>query len=491
MASRSSVKKPSQSKNEHYVYHDVGGQPYLLVKRYCKNNKKCFAQFHWDGQGWKSGLPKGFKRIPFRLPEILKSRRVAVVEGERDVHTAIDSGLESNLDAVFTTCPQGAGKWPKGWGYEYFTGKDVVIIPDNDPAGFDHARQVHQDLQPAARSLGILQLPDLPAKGDLTDFLQGGGSVRTVKELVQQVLDQPEQFGPEHLPEKLLDKHGWTDADRARSYLAVIPNTDLHYDDYLRIGMALRSVDDSLLPDWIAWSLQSSKHVDGECERKWSSFNPNGEVTIATLGGLAKQHGWTNSFKEQRNGHRQNSYNKEGKHKETTPKPKPQVTDDDPNADHSEPGEQHRPAIQLDPGKLNSILSEIESKLSLEVVPRDAIYVQGNHDGCYLSRVLRAVRDNRSQLIEISRDIDTLDLLATESLQYELNRRFGFERYDARKEDYKPVDCPRIVASQFLQKGRWQLPRLTGISYIPLLCKDGAVIKPAGIPQAYRDIAAI
>lgn len=277
------------------------------------------------------------------------------------------------------------------------------------------------------------------------------------------------------------DEQGWTPIDWARSYLAAIPNGDCHYDDWLQVGMVLQSVDDSLLADWITWSRQSSKHLDGECERKWQSFDPNSGVGIGTLGDLAKQHGWTSPSSEQRNGHRQNSYKQEGKQKDAVHRSKPQMPDNNPDGDRSDLGEQNRPAIQLDPGKLNSILSEIESKLSSGVAPRDAIYVQGNHDGCYLSRVLRAVRDNRSQLIEISKDIDTLDLLATESLQYELNRRFGFERYDARKEDYKPVDCPRTVASQFLQKGRWpKLPRLTGISYIPLLCKDGTVISQPG-----------
>ncbi|CAA9221266.1 DNA repair protein RadA domain protein [uncultured Coleofasciculus sp.] len=284
--------------------------------------------------------------------------------------------------------------------------------------------------------------------------------------------------------QRLLSKLDWTDVDWARSYLAAIPDSDLHYEDWLRIGMALHSVDDSLLPDWVAWSQTGSKYQEGECEKKWASFTPNGAVGIGTLADLAKQSGWVNPL---------NSLVSQSE--KTKPKPKPRSQLSQPDQDNSKPvsgcpklEEQRQPVIQLDPGQLNSILSRIEVALGPGDAPRNAIYVQGSHDGFYLSRVLKSTLDNRSQLIEISKDVDTLDFLTPESLQYEFNRRFRFERYDARKEDYKPVDCPRTVASQFLQKGRWpQLPRLTGISYIPLLCKDGTVInqpgyhKPTGI----------
>ncbi|WP_338463101.1 plasmid replication protein, CyRepA1 family (plasmid) [Synechococcus elongatus IITB7] len=79
----------------------------------------------------------------------------------------------------------------------------------------------------------------------------------------------------------------------ARAMLAHVPASYADdYDSWLTVGMALQSVDDCLLDDWIAWSAQSPK-FDGEhrLERKWSSFQGAG-ITIATLAKLAKEGGY-------------------------------------------------------------------------------------------------------------------------------------------------------------------------------------------------------
>jgi hypothetical protein len=194
-----STRTPQQQSKE-YTYYNADGQPYQLVKRYYQNGKKKFAQSHWNGQSWQPGLPKGFERIPYRLPEVQRSQLVGIVEGEKDCETARASGLETELGIVFTTNPEGAGKWTQGWGQQHFASKNVIIFPDNDAVGFDHARQIYQDLLPHARSLAIIQLPSLPEKGDLTDFLESGGTVVALSDLVKQASNQPDQFGLERLP---------------------------------------------------------------------------------------------------------------------------------------------------------------------------------------------------------------------------------------------------------------------------------------------------
>ncbi len=140
-----------------------------------------------------------------------------------------------------------------------------------------------------------------------------------------------------------------------------------------------------------------------------------------------------------------------------------------------------RPVIILAEGRLTQNIDLIEMQLSQTKDPRDKIYVQGGQDGYYLVRLLRAVPDHRKHLIEVSPDADSLDLLTVDSLLFEFNKRFRFERWDSRKESYKTCDCPRTIATHFLQKGAWpHLPRLTGISQIPLLCRDGQVITKPG-----------
>jgi hypothetical protein len=88
----------------------------------------------------------------------------------------------------------------------------------------------------------------------------------------------------------------WTDIDWALSYLnALAPYRADDYDNWLTVGMALHSVDDSLLTEWDAWSQQSPKYKPGECQKKWNSFKRTG-VAIGTLGQMAKEDGWKSPF---------------------------------------------------------------------------------------------------------------------------------------------------------------------------------------------------
>jgi hypothetical protein len=86
------------------------------------------------------------------------------------------------------------------------------------------------------------------------------------------------------------------DADRAIAMLAAIPaEQHSNYDDWLRIGMALHSVDPGLLTNWVEWSKGMAAFDEGECLYKWQSFgksNKGRPATIATLCYVAKQHGY-------------------------------------------------------------------------------------------------------------------------------------------------------------------------------------------------------
>lgn len=54
------------------------------------------------------------------------------------------------------------------------------------------------------------------------------------------------------------------------------------YDDWIRIGMALKDWNEGLLGVWDEWSRNSSKYKSGECAYRWSSFNGTG-VTFRTI----------------------------------------------------------------------------------------------------------------------------------------------------------------------------------------------------------------
>ena len=106
--------------------------------------------------------------IPYRLPSILSARdfkdTILICEGEKDADNLEKHGF------IATCNPFGAGKWPEDFG-QYFQDKLVVILPDNDEPGRSHAKQVNRNLQEYAWEIKYLELPNLPDKGDASDFL--------------------------------------------------------------------------------------------------------------------------------------------------------------------------------------------------------------------------------------------------------------------------------------------------------------------------------
>ena len=54
------------------------------------------------------------------------------------------------------------------------------------------------------------------------------------------------------------------------------------YDDWIRVGMALKDWDEGSSELWDEWSRSSGKYKPGECSYRWSTFNGSG-ITFRTL----------------------------------------------------------------------------------------------------------------------------------------------------------------------------------------------------------------
>lgn len=174
-----------------YDYRDELGTLVYQAVRY--EPVKDFRQRQPDGQGgWIWSLTKPPVRLVlYRLPELLAaapSRYVFVVEGEKDVDRLTALGL------VATTNPLGATKWRDDYN-EPFRGRRVVILPDNDAKGEEHAALVSAALLPVAASVKVVRLPGLPDKGDVSDWLSGSGSRGALEQLVRSTpeLNTPER----------------------------------------------------------------------------------------------------------------------------------------------------------------------------------------------------------------------------------------------------------------------------------------------------------
>lgn len=151
-----------------FDYRDADGKLLYQVCRLEPGNNgesKSFLQRTPDGKAWKWGL-NGVAPTLYRLPELLSepTRAVFIVEGEKDVETLRSIGL------IATTNPMGAGKWRAEYG-EHLKGRQVIILPDNDEPGRKHGANVAAKMRRIAASVRIVELPDLPPKGDVTDWL--------------------------------------------------------------------------------------------------------------------------------------------------------------------------------------------------------------------------------------------------------------------------------------------------------------------------------
>ena len=152
-----------------YDYLTEGGALLCQSVRY---EPKDFRQRRPDGAGGYVWNLKGVRRVLYRLPELLESDKQAtvfIVEGEKDVDRLASFGLTA------TTNIGGAGKWRAEYN-EPLRGHHVCILPDNDDAGAKHAAEVAASLHGTAASVKVAHLPNLPPKGDVSDYLSAGGT---------------------------------------------------------------------------------------------------------------------------------------------------------------------------------------------------------------------------------------------------------------------------------------------------------------------------
>ena len=164
-------------------YHDANGTIVARVVRFEPptngTRTKTFRQCQPDGDGWKWSVK--CLRIPlYRLPELLAApvdKVIYVVEGEKHADALAAWGL------VATTNPMGAGKFRRHHA-ESLAGRNVVILPDNDDAGRDHAKRVMQELHQVDATVRLIELPGLPKKGDIVDWIAAGHTAEELATLV-------------------------------------------------------------------------------------------------------------------------------------------------------------------------------------------------------------------------------------------------------------------------------------------------------------------
>ncbi|MEL7406323.1 MAG: DUF5906 domain-containing protein [Cyanobacteria bacterium J06558_2] len=147
--------KPLKKKQERkWTYKNLDNNDVVRVTRIDKGNgeKPIRFQEYWNGSKWEMGL-KGIDRrnIPvYRYPEVKKAiadgRTIFIVEGEKCADAMWEIGLAA------TTNIGGAKKW-RSSDTKCLEGViDVVICPDRDLGGVNHALKIDEDF-PSAKWL--------------------------------------------------------------------------------------------------------------------------------------------------------------------------------------------------------------------------------------------------------------------------------------------------------------------------------------------------
>ena len=211
-----------------YVYEDLLGRPYMRVERHeawLKSKTaasvpvkdlltgkviKKYPQWWVGGEngGWKK--PLGAPNLPFRLPQLLEAIRdkqtIYICEGEHKAEALREWGLVATCNAG------GAGSWTAEHAWHLRGAVDVVIMPDNDVAGEDHADSVGRSLAFVPRRR-LLALPGLPNHGDIRDWKESGGTKEQFVELAA--------AAPEWQP------YNDEEDDRAKSALVMVRVSDV------------------------------------------------------------------------------------------------------------------------------------------------------------------------------------------------------------------------------------------------------------------------
>lgn len=166
-----------------YDYTDERGDLLFQVVRLPNHE---FRQRRPDGRGWNWKLGDT-RRVLYHLPELIAAKktgnghpwRVYLCEGEKDADR-----LRRDWGVVATTNPGGAQYWRDQFNV-LFAGGEVILLEDNDPAGRERTAKLAPQLARAGAIVRVIRFIDLPEKGDISDWLDAGGTQSVLEDIIE------------------------------------------------------------------------------------------------------------------------------------------------------------------------------------------------------------------------------------------------------------------------------------------------------------------
>jgi hypothetical protein len=164
------ARKPPGTVTATYEYRNAAGEVVYEVQRleWSDFPKEFRQRVPLPGGGYRWKL-KGVKPVLYRLPELLQypdASPIFITEGEKDCDNLRNRGY------VATTI-SGSAEWTPELA-EPLRGKDIIVLQDNDETGVEKAKAAAVALHPIAASVRVVLLPDLPPKGDVTNYFEDG-----------------------------------------------------------------------------------------------------------------------------------------------------------------------------------------------------------------------------------------------------------------------------------------------------------------------------
>ena len=146
-----------------YDYTDEASQ---LLYQVVRTEPKGFFQRCPDGRGgWIN--KKSEWQVLYRLPKLVGAPIIFVVEGEKDADALEDNGFVATTNAGGANAP---------WLPEYtesLRGREVILIPDNDPPGRQRVLAIAQALRGHVARIVVLELEGIK---DVSEWFARGHS---------------------------------------------------------------------------------------------------------------------------------------------------------------------------------------------------------------------------------------------------------------------------------------------------------------------------
>jgi hypothetical protein len=179
-----------------YSYRDKSG---ALQFRKIRNPPGWTQRFwlqKWDraSASWTKGTEGVDTSILYRAAEVSQAiedgRVIAVVEGEKDTDRLWSIGIAATCNAHGASEPGKKPKWTKRHSKQ-LAGADIVVLNDNDAAGYAHAQatcELSLGVAKRVRRLDLRAHCEMPEGGDVSDWLEQG---HTPAELEALIADAP------------------------------------------------------------------------------------------------------------------------------------------------------------------------------------------------------------------------------------------------------------------------------------------------------------